>query len=479
MDASSPTNMPTCCARQAATADRIPVRALPNGSRRSRVPVSCRGRCAISAPAAKTSPLLPPTPRRSRPARSIRGRSTLTPRSPCTSRRTDTSARDLELPLMPSVVVVGAGCFGAWTAYRLVQAGCDVTLLDAFGPGNARASSGGETRIIRMGYGAEEIYTRWAQHSLQVWKDLSSRSAAPLFQPTGVLWLARADDGLSAATLATLAGCGVVHERLAKQDLEARWPQIDCGSIAWAIHEPHSGVLMARRAVADVVAEAVRGGVRYVTAAAEPPEATAHHRLARITTTAGDRIPADAFVFACGPWLPKLFPEWLRDRIVPTRQEVLYFGPPAGDARFAAPALPAWIDFGAEMYGVPDVEGRGFKISLDRHGAPFDPDTGERLAGETIEAVRGYLARTFPAQRRAPLVASEVCQYENTGNGDFLIDRHPEMDNVWFVGGGSGHGFKHGPAIGDYVARLIVDGGTPDARFSLATKHNIQARVVY
>src|SRR3954447_7218175 len=141
---------------------------------------------------------------------------------------------------MPSVVVVGAGCFGAWTAHRRVQAGCDATLLDAFGPANARASSGGETRIIRMGYGAEEIYTRWARESLPVWKALSARSAAPLFLPTGVLWLARDDDDLSAATLGALARCGVVHERLTRQDLESRWPQIDCGSVAWAIHEPHS-----------------------------------------------------------------------------------------------------------------------------------------------------------------------------------------------------------------------------------------------
>jgi glycine/D-amino acid oxidase-like deaminating enzyme len=158
---------------------------------------------------------------------------------------------------------------------------------------------------------------------------------------------------------------------------------------------------------------------------------------------------------------------------------VLYFGPPPGDLRFAPPNLPAWIDFRDEVYGVPDIEARGFKIAVDRHGAPFDPDTGDRLAGETLPAARDYIARRFPALRDAPLVASEVCQYENTCSGDFLIDRHPDMDNVWLVGGGSGHGFKHGPAVGEYVAQLVREGGAVDERFSLATKQRVQRRAIY
>ena len=198
-----------------------------------------------------------------------------------------------------------------------------------------------------------------------------------------------------------------------------------------------------------------------------------------VLTQADEPIGGDAFVFACGPWLPKLFPDLLDGRIVPTRQEVLYFGPPAGDPRFAPPALPAWIDFSEEIYGVPDLEARGFKIAVDRHGAVFDPDTGDRIAGETLPEIRAYLARRFPGLADAPLVGSEVCQYENTCNGDFLIDRHPEFENVWLVGGGSGHGFKHGPAVGEYVARLVVDGSAPDERFRLSTKQRVQRRTVY
>jgi len=236
---------------------------------------------------------------------------------------------------------------------------------------------------------------------------------------------------------------------------------------------------MARRAVEAVVGEAEREGVRYVAATVNTAPPPAGRRLEAVTTGSGERICGAAFIFACGPWLSKLFPDLLGDRIFATRQEVLYFGPPAGDLRFASPAMPAWIDFGEEMYGIPDIAARGFKIALDRHGPPFDPDTGDRAAGQTFDAVRAYLARRFPALRDAPLVAAEVCQYENSCNGDFLIDHHPELENVWLVGGGSGHGFKHGPALGEYVARLVAEGGTIDERFQLATKEKVQQRTVY
>ena len=381
------------------------------------------------------------------------------------------------MPAMPTVVVVGAGCFGAWTAHHLVRSGCRVTLLDAYGAGNSRASSGGETRLIRMGYGAEELYTRWSRQSLGRWKSLFERTDPTLFRETGVLWMARDRDPLTTSTLATLARVGIAHERLSRSELESRWPQIDFGLVTWAIYEPGSGVLLARRAVAALVRDTEREGLTYVPAAVRRP--TGRGTLGGVTTQSGETIGADAYVFACGPWLPKLFPALLQDRIVSTRQEVLYFGPAAGDRRFAPPALPAWIDFGEEAYGVPDLDGRGFKIALDRHGPAFDPDMSDRIAGETVPAVRDYLGRRFPDLCEAPLLASEVCQYENTSNGDFLIDRHPELENVWLVGGGSGHGFKHGPAVGEYVARLVTEGGASDERFTLSTKQRVQLRTVY
>jgi sarcosine oxidase len=153
---------------------------------------------------------------------------------------------------------------------------------------------------------------------------------------------------------------------------------------------------------------------------------------------------------------------------------------PPGDTRFAPAALPTFMFQDDEAYGMPDIEARGFKIALDRHGAIVDPDTQSRIVSQAAaDEVREYVARRFPALRDAPIVETRVCQYENTSSGDFLIDRHPGAENVWFVGGGSGHGFKHGPAVGEYVAKRILDGATGEPRFSLETKDKVQHRAVH
>jgi sarcosine oxidase len=376
------------------------------------------------------------------------------------------------------VAVVGAGCFGAWTALALRRKGLSVLLADKYGPANARASSGGESRIIRMGYGPDELYTRMSLRSLAAWQRLGEETREPLFHATGVLWLARTGHRYTADTLATLARVGVRHEALDAREIRARYPQFTLDDDVWGIFEPESGALMARRAVQAAVREAVRAGADYRTAAVVPPEPRG--RLAALRTEDGTTIAAGTFVFACGPWLPKVFRDLLGTRIFPTRQEVFFFGPPPGDERFAPPRMPTWIDFGAEIYGLPDLEARGFKLAPDRHGEPIDPDVDERLVGAaSVERARAFLARRFPALASAPLVETRVCQYENTSNGDFLIDRHPEADDVWLVGGGSGHGFKHGPAVGEYVAERLLGGGTPEPRFALATKQAVKQRAVF
>ncbi len=377
------------------------------------------------------------------------------------------------------VAVVGAGVFGAWTALELQRSGKRVVLIDGYGPGNARSSSGGQTRVIRMGYGDQKLYGRWSLRSLGAWRELLRRSGRPgMFQPSGVLWMARERDPLTVASLATLKDLGVPHERLERRELEKRWPQIDFGPITWALYEPESGFLAAFHAVQAVARRAESLGAEMLAARVAPP--AAEGRLAALATDRGEKVSAGVYVFACGPWLPRLFPAVLGDRIFTSRQEVFYLGGPPGDGRFGVGAMPVWADFEEEIYGLPDFRGRGFKVALDRHGPTVDPDALERVPTPEIAArVLDYARRRFPALERSPIVGAEVCQYTNTSNGDFLIDRHPRMDNVWLVGGGSGHVFKHGPAIGDYVAARIDDGAAVDPRFSLATKQTVQQRTVY
>lgn len=376
-------------------------------------------------------------------------------------------------------VVVGAGCFGAWTARELLRGGHKVLLLDAFGPAHSRASSGGESRVIRMGYGRDELYTRWSLRSLDAWKDLAQRSGLALFRQTGMLWLTGKEDAYARQVAGTLEHLRIDHLRLSPLEIAERFPQIAGDDIAWAVWEPGSGALMARQSVQALVAECMREELQYRSAAVAVPRAGSG-RLGRITTRFGESISAGSFVFACGAWLPKLFPELLAGRIFPTRQEIFFFAPPPGDTSFAPPAMPCWFHHPALVYGIPDLDCRGFKIAVDKHGPAFDPDTGSRVPSEANMAIaREYMARRFPKLKDATLTESRVCQYENTSNGDFILDRHPELDDVFIAGGGSGHGFKHGPAVGEYVARALTSSAPGEPRFALASKQTVQARTVY
>lgn len=378
-------------------------------------------------------------------------------------------------------VVVGAGVFGAWTAYRLRNAGHKVILLDQYGPANSRSSSGGESRIIRAVYGPDELYSRMAKRSLDMWLTFVAGTGHSLLYRTGVLWMARPNDPYVQASRDTLSKLGVSYRDLSTEELRRLYPQIRTESGMIAVFEPDAGALMARQAVQAVVERFLEDGGVYRHAAVLAPRGRG--RLSCVVTSDGESIAADSFVFACGPWLGKVFPEALGNRIFPTRQEVLFFGIPPGDRRFEPPQMPVWLDFSDDlgMYGFPDLENRGFKVACDAHGPAFDPDSGSRVvSAEKVEAARHYLRRRFPALADAPLVDSRVCQYENTSSGDFVIDRFPEFENVWIAGGGSGHGFKHGPAVGEYVAARLTGAETPavEPRFSLGSKGTVQRREV-
>ena len=385
------------------------------------------------------------------------------------------------MPEQWDTVVIGAGVFGAWTAERLRGAGQKVLLIDAWGPAHARASSGGESRMTRAAYGADAIYSKMAWESLNDWKRLSAISGLPVFHQAGVLFFFQEEQPYATETAAVHKGLGLPTQMLDRSAMAGRFPQMDFSDIALGIYEPELGVLMARRAVQTLVERYVRGGGEYLQAEVVPPPAG--KPLDAVTTRSGKIIRAKRFVFACGPWLPKLFPDLLGGRIFPTRQEVYFFAPPAGDLRFSLGQLPGWADFnhGDLYYGFPDLETRGFKIAHDQHGPPIDPDGGDRIASaQGLETVRRYMERRFPALKGAPLVESRVCQYENSANGDFLIDLHSDWPNAVLLGGGSGHGFKHGPEVGRYAAELAL--GTlarKEPRFSLASKGKVQDRSVH
>jgi glycine/D-amino acid oxidase-like deaminating enzyme len=379
------------------------------------------------------------------------------------------------------IVVIGAGAFGAWVALLFCRAGHRVTLIEREGPANERSSSAGESRIIRSAYGRDEIYTAMARRSLQAWKSFFREEDCPeYFRKTGVLWIANAADPWFWEARSVFERLSVPYDWLTGDAIRQRYPQFNFqGESVVALFEPEAGALLAERSVQRVVAAAVRAGVNYQTAEIYSPVLDVSG-LQSIQASDGQRFTADHFVFACGSWLPKLF-DLLHDAIRPTRQDLFFFAATDDAANEYRPdGFPIWIDQSelSIAYGFPDL-GSGVKVGFHRLGPGFDPDMPRYPAGiDEISAARDYIGRRLPGLRNAKLNATHVCHYENTTNGDFLIDAHPNANNLWLVGGGSGHGFKHAPAVAEYLLSVVTGATNRRDRFSLAANGRASGRRV-
>ena len=379
-------------------------------------------------------------------------------------------AKSSLMKVKPHIAVIGAGAFGGWTAFQLLERGARVTLLDAWGPGNSRASSGGETRIMRGTYGPDQPYSKLAGRALKLWQKYERRWKCRFLHRTGVLWMvSRRDDAYERGSLAMLGEARIKFQEFSIKEMKKRWPQINFSDVHWGIYEPECGYLDARASCQAVVDAFVDEGGAYRQAAVLS-HGLEDAPLRSLNLSDGSRLKADYYVFACGPWMGELFPKAIGALVRPTKQDIFFFGPPAGDSRFADAQLPVWGDHRDRFfYGIPGSDARGFKMADDTRGAAFDPTYGERVVSPaTLKRVRDYLAFRFPAMKDVPLLETRVCQYEQTPDSNFILDRHPLMDNVWLLGGGSGHGFKHGPALGEKMAELVLKDGEPDQFWSLS-----------
>ncbi|HET7440685.1 MAG TPA: FAD-dependent oxidoreductase [Terriglobales bacterium] len=369
----------------------------------------------------------------------------------------------------PHIAVIGAGAFGGWTALYLLRAGARVTLLDAWGPGNSRASSGGETRVIRGTYGPNSPYTAMAERALHLWKQHEKEFKRQFLHRTGVLWMAASgEDTFERGSVEMLRQAGTKYQELSVRTIKKRWPQINLEDVNWGIYEPEGAYLTARLICQAVAERFCAEGGEYRSIAASPAELESGD-WKQLLLADESRLAADQYIFACGPWLGKLFPVTVGNNLRPTKQDIFFFGTPA-NAGLDDQHLPVWADHRDRFrYGIPGNQGRGFKIADDTRGPTFDPTDGERVVSpEGLRAIREYLAFRFPAMKGAPLLETRVCQYEQTPDNHLIVDRHPRKENVWLLGGGSGHGFKHGPAIGEIMVELILRGKESQSIFNLA-----------
>jgi glycine/D-amino acid oxidase-like deaminating enzyme len=370
----------------------------------------------------------------------------------------DVNAKEIEAHKAgSSIVVVGAGAFGGWTAWFLLQAGYKVTLIDCWGPGNSRSSSGDETRVIRSTYGGNEFYFDLNVRSLALWKEYETRWQKKFFQNKGVLWFCYdeaspiVDDSLPFAKKHSM-----LYQKLSTKELNEQYPQINTSDLTHAWLDPFGGCLRARESCQAVQKAFIAAGGKYIQDSVKPGNFN-HDRMDDITLSNGNVVKADSYIFACGSWLGSLFPEVLSNVITCSKQEVYYLGVPEQSAQ-AFDNLPVWIDLdGTDFYyGIPGNSFRGFKIGVDKRGESFNPSNGNRTMNEAVyqKAMR-FIAHRFPDLKNAPLIENRVCPYENSPDGNFLFDHHPEASNLFFLGGGSGHGFKHGPALGELIADII------------------------
>ena len=349
---------------------------------------------------------------------------------------------------MTTAVVVGAGVFGSSTARELARRGWEVTLVEQYSPGTVRSASGGDTRLLRMAHGDEDWYCESARRARTLWLELQESTGVDIWEPIGVAWFARRAGGFEERSRDTLGRLGIRHEWLAPEAANGLYPSLGIEDLHGVLFEPDAGALHARRATQLLVQDAGRLGVR----------------LESRRVTPADPPGADVVVWACGAWLPKLFPDDVE--LVISRREVFFLGGGPGWR-----GTPGFCEYDAPFYGHGDVGGLGVKIAPDGPGEEIDPDSLERVPSDTLRReAHAYAGLRFPALADAPVIGARVCQYSLTADTHFIVAPHPARNGWWLVGGGSGHGFKHGPALGEYIADCVEGERAPEPFHALGPR---------
>ncbi len=369
-----------------------------------------------------------------------------------------------------SVIVVGGGIVGVMTALTLQRRGEAVTLIDRWEPGHSRASSTDYNRVIRAISGQDEFYTRWARESRLRWLELQAESGQNLMYECGALILATGGHcDWENATAETFDRVGVPYYKFGRQDIESRFPQFRVPDIEYALFEPEAGMLMAHRCVLTGLELFRRAGGIV--------------RRGRVTTDGSERpmldgkpLEADLIIVSTGPWMADMFPRTIKPISTVVGVNVLYTSTPDGSEEFDMSRMPCWIDHGQGSFGLPSSEGSGVKAAVvipDK----IDLDNDERLIRqETLGRTRSYIRHRLPGLEGERVVDSKFNQIILTPDTHFIVDWHPEHENVLFAGGCSGHLFKHAPVFAEFAAGVgMKDFGTAD-RFKITGRRKLSPK---
>ncbi len=369
------------------------------------------------------------------------------------------------------VFVVGGGIAGTMTALHLQRRGAQVTLIDRWESGHARAASSDYNRVIRAISGRDEFYTRWARESRSRWLELQAETGQHLMYECGALILAT--DGhcdWEDATSGTFDKVGVPYYRFTSDEIRTRFPQFKVDEIKYALFEPEAGLLMAHRCVITALDLFKKeGGIV---------------KRGMVTTNASERpmldgkvLEADVIVMSTGAWMAEMFPRTIAPISAIMGINVLYTSTPDGSDQFDMENMPCWIDHGQGSFGIPSSEGSGVKAAVVIPNTPIDINNDERLIEkQSLNKTRQYIRHRLPGLIGERVVDSKFNQVILTPDTHFIVDWHPEHKNVLFAGGCSGHLFKHGPMFGDFAAGVAMkDYGTAD-RFKIAGRRKLSPK---
>lgn len=370
-----------------------------------------------------------------------------------------------------SVVVVGGGIAGAMTALNLQRRGERVTLIDRWEPGHPRAASTDYNRVIRAISGRDEFYTRWARESRTRWLELQAETGQNLMYECGALILAtKGHCDWEDATSETFDRVGVPYYNFTREEVQQRFPQFKVDEIEYALFEPEAGLLMAHRCVITTIdlfkklGGTVKRGI-VTTDATERPMLD------------GKPLEADLIIVATGAWMSEMFPKTVKPISAIMGINVLYTSTPDGSDQFDMENMPCWIDHGQGSFGIPSSEGSGVKAAVVIPNTPIDINNDERLIEkQSLNKTRQYIRHRLPGLEGQRVVDSKFNQVIITPDTHFIVDWHPQHENVLLAGGCSGHLFKHGPIFGEFTAGVAVkDYGTAD-RFKIAGRRKLSPK---
>lgn len=358
------------------------------------------------------------------------------------------------------VIVLGVGGVGSAALYHLARRGVRAIGIDRFSPPHDRGSTHGHTRVIRQAYYEHPNYVPLLRESYREWFDLESHLGRKLFHQIGLLEIGPADGAVVPNVLSAAAQYQIPVESLSAAEIETRWPGLHAGRKLQGVFEPGAGYLLVEDCV-QAHLDAARTAGAELLIDTEIVDLTSNGQTVKVRTSNGTEIEAAAVISAAGAWSARQLVS-LKVPLTVRRKSLFWFA--CDNQEYAVGSgLPVFL------FELPNGIFYGFP-QLDESGVKFAEHTGGRTVDDPLTVDRTIDAEE---QRRLVEVMSQllpgvssrvtnhaVCMYTMSPDEHFIVDRHPELPNVVFAAGLSGHGFKFVPVLGRALADLALEGGT-------------------